>query len=111
MADARDAELAGPGRQARRSIAEVPWEEYAGVQRLAWEATRALESVVQPSRVFVAALGSDAKLPNTFAHHHLHVVPLLPGGEDRPSRVFSWEPGVYERGANARSLHAHRRVL
>ncbi|MCC6556771.1 MAG: HIT family protein [Polyangiaceae bacterium] len=77
------------------SIADLPWNEYAAVQRLAWEASLAVDQVLRPTRVFVAALGSTAKLPNTFAHHHVHVIPLEPGGEDRPSRVFSWEPGVY----------------
>lgn len=77
------------------SIAELEWDEYADVQRLAWEAARALDKALKPTRVFVAALGSTAKLPNTFAHHHVHIIPLEEGGEDRPSRVFSWEPGVY----------------
>jgi diadenosine tetraphosphate (Ap4A) HIT family hydrolase len=77
------------------SIADLAWDDYAAVQRLTWEATVAVHRTLRPVRVFVAALGSTAKLPNTFAHHHVHVIPLEEGSEDRPSRVFSWEPGVY----------------
>lgn len=77
------------------SIAELGWHEYSSVQRLVWEAAQSVEEAFRPMRTFVAALGSTAKLPNTFAHHHVHVIPLEEGSEDRPSRVFSWEPGVY----------------
>lgn len=87
------------------SVAELGWHEYAGVQRLAWEAGRALEVALRPMRVFIAALGSTAKLPNSFAHHHVHVIPLEEGGEDRPSRVFSWQNGVYlHAGDEARDV-------
>jgi diadenosine tetraphosphate (Ap4A) HIT family hydrolase len=82
-------------RRHAESVAELGWDEYAAVQRLAWEAGRAVDHALRPMRVFMAVLGSTAKLPNTFAHHHVHVIPLEPGSEDRPSRVFSWEPGVY----------------
>lgn len=77
------------------SVAELGWAEYSSVQRLTWEATQIVEKTLRPTRTFIAALGSTAKLPNTFAHHHVHVIPLEEGSEDRPSRVFSWEPGVY----------------
>src|SRR5262245_30648804 len=42
-------------------IAELSWEAYAQVQRLAWEAARAVESALAPKRVLVAALGSAAR--------------------------------------------------
>jgi diadenosine tetraphosphate (Ap4A) HIT family hydrolase len=82
-------------RHAER-IGEMPWSEYADVQRLAWEAACALERALQPRRVFVAALGSAARLPMSFPHHHVHVLPLFDGGEgDRPSEVLTWRHGVW----------------
>lgn len=82
-------------RRHAASMAELGWDDYAAVQRLAWEAGRAVDRALRPMRVFVAALGSTAKLPNTFAHHHVHVIPIAPGTEDRPARVLSWESGVH----------------
>jgi len=82
-------------RRHAESIGEMPWVEYAEVQRLAWEAARALERVLQPRRVFVAALGSAERLPMSFPHHHVHVLPLFDGGPaDRPSEVLTWRHGV-----------------
>jgi diadenosine tetraphosphate (Ap4A) HIT family hydrolase len=83
-------------RRHAESIAALPWEDYAEVQRMSWESARALEHVLAPARVYVAALGAAARLPNSFPHHHVHVIPLPSGGEeDRPARVFSWEHGVH----------------
>jgi diadenosine tetraphosphate (Ap4A) HIT family hydrolase len=77
------------------SIAALPWEEYAAVQRLAWEAARAAERALGARRIYVAALGSVTPLPTTFPHHHVHVIPLHDGGEaDRPARVLTWSEGV-----------------
>jgi diadenosine tetraphosphate (Ap4A) HIT family hydrolase len=82
-------------RRHAESIADLPWSEYAAVQRLAWEAARALDRVLRPKRVFVAALGSATRLTMSFPHHHVHVLPLYDGGEmDRPSEVLTWRHGV-----------------
>lgn len=83
------------------SIAEMPFEEYAAVQRLAWEAARALTAVMAPRRVYVASLGATARIATSFPHHHVHVIPLTDGGErDRPAEVLTWSRGVhlYEPG-------------
>ena len=77
------------------SLPAVHWEEYVAVQRLAWEAAQAMQQVLHPVRIFVAALGTTAKLPNSFAHHHVHVIPIEHGTEQRPAQVLSWESGVY----------------
>jgi len=77
------------------SIGEMPWSEYAEVQRLCWEAARALERTLQPRRVFIAALGSATQLAMSFPHHHVHVLPLFDGGmSDRPAEVLTWRHGV-----------------
>ncbi len=88
-------------RRHAETIAGLPWEEYAAVQRLAWEASRALTTVLAPVRVYVAALGATRRIATSFPHHHVHVIPLMDGGEnDRPASVLTWAHGihVYEAG-------------
>ena len=85
-------------------VARLEWERYAALQRLAWEAARALDVLLKPRRIFVAALGASALLSKTFPHLHLHVVPVYEDGEQsRPANVFSWSHGVwvYEEGEGA----------
>jgi diadenosine tetraphosphate (Ap4A) HIT family hydrolase len=83
-------------RRHAEAVADLAWDEYADVQRLAWEASRALTRVLSPKRVFVAALGSPVRLPMSFPHHHVHVIPLFDGGEeDRPAAVLTWTRGVF----------------
>jgi len=82
-------------------VADLAWEEWESVQRLAWEATRAIEAVLHPARVYVAALGSAVPLERTFPHVHVHVIPIFDGGEaDRPSEILTWKNGVlvYDEG-------------
>lgn len=86
------------------SIAELPWERWSALHRLAWEGSRALQAVLTPKRVYVASLGSSAELPMSFAHLHLHVIPVTATDERaRPAAVFSWSSGVwmYEPGEGA----------
>jgi diadenosine tetraphosphate (Ap4A) HIT family hydrolase len=74
---------------------ELAWPLYADVQKLAWEANHAVERVLSPKRVFIAALGAAAPLPMTFPHYHLHVIPVYEDDERaRPATVFSWTSGV-----------------
>lgn len=74
---------------------ELPWSQYSDLQRLAYDACHALEQVLAPKRVYTAALGSSSELPMTYAHFHLHVVPVPDEGESsRPAQVFSWSQGV-----------------
>lgn len=87
------------------TVASLPWDEYAAVQRLAWEAACAVERVLSPPRVFVASLGSAGPLPTSFPHHHVHVIPVAAGEGQRPAEVLTWSLGVgtYE-GDEARAL-------
>jgi histidine triad (HIT) family protein len=94
-------------------VVELPWAEYAEVQRLSWEAARALEEALRPKRVYVAALGSAERRAISFPHHHVHVVPLPHGDErDRPAEVFTWARGValYEPGEAGAMAEALRRA-
>ena len=83
-------------RRHAESIASLPGEEYAEVQKLAWEATRALERVLSPRRTFIAALGAATARINSFPHHHVHVIPIdADDTQDRPAQVLTWELGVH----------------
>jgi diadenosine tetraphosphate (Ap4A) HIT family hydrolase len=76
-------------------VHELEWPAYAGLQRLAYDAGFALQRVLQPLRIFNAVLGSGAAIATSYAHLHIHVVPLHESGDRaRPARVFSWSEGV-----------------
>lgn len=80
---------------------DVGWAVYADLQRLVWESFTAIERVLAPTRVYVAALGSSSPLPMSFPHLHWHVIPVYSSDETaRPAHVFSWSTGVvrYEAG-------------
>ena len=89
-------------------LMQLEWPLYQAVQRLAWEATRALQAVLAPRRIYVAALGSPAQIAKSYPHLHLHVVPIFETGDAaRPARVFSWTQGVWIYEAHeARTLAA-----
>ena len=76
---------------------ELGWERYASLQRLAFDATLALEAALNPARVFVAALGSSEPIATSYPHYHVHVVPIAQHDDDaRPARVFSWSAGIVQ---------------
>jgi diadenosine tetraphosphate (Ap4A) HIT family hydrolase len=91
---------------------KLGWPTYAELQRLAYDATLALERALSPARTFVAVLGASAQLPMSFPHFHVHVLPVYETGEGaRPAHVFSWSAGVlvYE-DEEARELAARLRA-
>jgi diadenosine tetraphosphate (Ap4A) HIT family hydrolase len=76
-------------------VRDLKWEIVADVQRLAFEATLAIDRCFQPLRVFTATLGAAVELPMTYAHYHVHVIPVYESDERaRPARVLSWSEGV-----------------
>ncbi len=75
--------------------AELSWPVYQDLQRLNYEACCALRLAFQPSRVFSAVFGATCELPMSFAHFHIHAVPIYETDERaRPGFVFSWSAGV-----------------
>lgn len=78
------------------AVAALSWTEWADLQQLAWRTSRALDRLLAPRRIYVAALGSAATLATSFPHVHLHVIPLVDGGvADRPAAVLTWEHGMF----------------
>ncbi len=70
------------------------WEVHEDMSRLAWEAGRVLERR-GAKRVYLAQLGSPADIPTSYAHAHVHVIPITATDESaRPAVVLSWRSGV-----------------
>jgi diadenosine tetraphosphate (Ap4A) HIT family hydrolase len=83
-------------RRHTERIERLAWPEYEALHQLAWRVAGALDRVLAPRRVYIAALGSVEPLATSFPHVHLHIVPLADGGEaDRPASVLTWENGMY----------------
>ncbi|MFK7989039.1 MAG: HIT family protein [Sandaracinaceae bacterium] len=76
-------------------LSEVTATEWADAAELARQFGCALSGVLDPARVYVAALGTDLDdLPMSFRHLHLHVLPVPESGA-RPREVLTWAHGVY----------------
>ena len=76
-------------------LSDLPWEIFADVQKLTFEAARAIDHFFKPARVFTASLGAASELPMTYPHYHMHVIPVYETDErGRPARVMSWTEGV-----------------
>ena len=93
-------------------VSDIAWPVYNDLQRLVWEATRTVEAVLGPERVYTAAFGSSAKLSMSFPHYHVHVAPVYATDERaRPAHVFSWSSGVlsYDQGDAEAMVHRLRK--
>ncbi|MDB4973449.1 MAG: hypothetical protein JWN48_1790 [Myxococcaceae bacterium] len=94
-------------------VHELAWPAYTALQRLAYEACVALQRALQPVRVYSALLGSTTPLTISYAHLHVHVIPVFERDERaRPARVFSWSEGIvlyedHEAAALTAQLRAH----
>jgi histidine triad (HIT) family protein len=76
-------------------VDDLAWDIYSDTQRLVFEAMRAIDRCFKPARVFTATLGAAVELPMTYAHYHVHVIPVYETDERaRPARVLSWSEGV-----------------
>lgn len=100
---------------ARRHVertAELGFVTYSELQRLAYEASIAIERSLAPVRSFIAVLGASEPVPMSFPHFHVHVLPVYETGEAaRPANVFSWTTSgivIYDDG-DARELVAKLR--
>lgn len=71
-------------------------EEYLDLQGLTLDVTSRIEAALEPTRIYVASLGSPTAQRTTFPHVHFHLVPIF-GTDDRfrPARVFTWQEGVW----------------
>jgi histidine triad (HIT) family protein len=79
-----------------RHLDDRTWAE---ISSLAARAARALESTLEPARCYVASLGTAATdIPMSSPHLHVHVIPVQ-DPEVSPSRMLSWDAGVWEGSA------------
>ncbi|HEY5960694.1 MAG TPA: HIT domain-containing protein [Polyangiaceae bacterium] len=76
-------------------VLEIDWQTHLDVQRLVYQARRALWRSLSPVQVYACTFGATASIPMSFAHHHVHVIPVFERDERaRPARVLSWSEGV-----------------
>lgn len=76
-------------------VLAVDWETHREVQRLVYEARRALCRALDPVQVYTCVFGATVPVPMSFTHHHAHVIPVFERDErSRPARVLSWSEGV-----------------
>lgn len=91
----REGHLIIVSRRHVEDTADLPWEAYADLQRLAYDASAVLRAALNPARIFIAILGASSELPMSFPHFHVHVLPVYHTDERaRPAFVFSWSAGV-----------------
>lgn len=78
------------------SLSATSWEVHQDMARMAWEAGCVLEKTGHAKKVYLAQLGVVVDRLTSFAHAHVHVVPLDEIDERaRPAVVFSWTSGVF----------------
>ena len=101
-----------PRNHVERVVA-LEWPQYAELQRLAYDASHAIERVFGPKRTYVASLGTANPLAGSYPHLHIHVVPIAEDDERaRPAAVFSWSAGIvlYEDDEAAETTASLRRA-
>ncbi len=77
------------------TVPEVSWELYSHIQRLVFDARLALDRALRPLQIYTGMFGATAPVPMSFAHFHVHVIPIFEDDERaRPARVLSWSEGV-----------------
>jgi diadenosine tetraphosphate (Ap4A) HIT family hydrolase len=75
------------------ALDEADWVELA---LLARRTAAAIDRVLSPARCYVASLGTDAEVPMSSPHVHMHVIPVAP--DEKPRDVLTWEHGVFVAG-------------
>lgn len=73
---------------------QITDEENTSLFRNAHLVAKVLESLLAPSRCYVASIGSEENRLNTCPHLHVHVLPVPESGL-KPSGVFTWEKGIF----------------
>jgi diadenosine tetraphosphate (Ap4A) HIT family hydrolase len=69
-------------------------DEYIALQRVVYGVAEGVRAVLEPERVYILSLGSQA----ANAHVHWHVAPLPPGVpfEEQQFDALSWEKGILD---------------
>jgi diadenosine tetraphosphate (Ap4A) HIT family hydrolase len=77
------------------AVSQIGWELYLHIQRLVYDARLALDRALSPLQIYTGIFGATAPVPMSFAHFHVHVIPIFEDDERaRPARVLSWSEGV-----------------
>ncbi len=87
--------IVAPREHREQVTGDVTAEEYVALQRVVYGVAEGVRAVLEPERVYILSLGSQA----ANAHVHWHVAPLPPGVpfEEQQLEALSLERGILER--------------
>lgn len=86
--------IVAPRDHREQVTGDVSPEEYGAIQRVVYGVAEGVRAVLEPERVYILSLGSQA----ANAHVHWHVAPLPPGVpfEEQQLEALSWDHGILE---------------
>ena len=86
--------IVAPREHREQVTGDFSREEYAALQRVVYGVAEALRAVLEPERVYILSLGSEA----ANAHVHWHVAALPPGVpfEEQQLEALSWKRGILD---------------
>jgi diadenosine tetraphosphate (Ap4A) HIT family hydrolase len=86
--------IVAPCEHREQVTGDVSPEEYVALQRVVYGVAEGVRAVLEPERVYILSLGSQA----ANAHVHWHVAPLPPGVpfEEQQFEALSWERGILD---------------
>jgi len=73
---------------------DVSETENAALYKNAYKTAKVLEKLLNPSRCYIASIGSGENRINTCPHINVHVIPVYDKAQ-KPSEVFTWENGLF----------------
>jgi diadenosine tetraphosphate (Ap4A) HIT family hydrolase len=86
--------IVAPREHREQVTGDFSEEEYAALQRVVFGVAEGVRAVLEPERVYILSLGSQA----ANAHVHWHVAPLPPGVrfEHQQLEALSWGRGIID---------------
>jgi diadenosine tetraphosphate (Ap4A) HIT family hydrolase len=86
--------IVAPREHREQVTGDVAAEEYVALQRVVYGVAEGVRAVLEPERVYILSLGSQAAT----AHVHWHVAPLPPGVpfEEQQLEALSWDRGILD---------------
>ena len=86
--------IVAPREHREQVTGDLSADEYVALQRVVYGVAEGIRAVLEPERVYILSLGSQA----ANAHVHWHVAPLPPGVpfEEQQLDALSWEKGILD---------------
>ena len=86
--------IVAPREHREQVTGDFSADEYVALQRVVYGVAEGVRAVLEPERVYILSLGSQA----ANAHVHWHVAPLPPGVpfEEQQLEALSWARGILD---------------